>query len=161
MSQIRVASDPSELEQFRRLLLEYEASLPPHLRHSDLDAELADLGAAYTGPHNAAWIALIDDVACGCVALRQLDSSTAVVRKMYVQPDRRGNGVARALFAALKEAAEARGYSRLVLDTEREALQPAYSLYRSLGFTECEAFADVDYPSPTYMELRLRRSSVP
>ena len=159
--QIRLASQPHDIAEFRRLLLEYEASLPEHLRHSDLDVELGDLRAAYTGPRNAAWIALVDDVACGCVALRELDPSAAIVRKMYVQPDRRGKGVARALFAALKATAETRNYSRLVLDTDREALPAAYVLYQSLGFIECEAYADVDYPSPTYMELRLGRSSVP
>src|SRR5687767_14312123 len=44
--------------------------------------------------------------AVGCGAIRRLDSNTAEIKRMYVNPAARGHGVARAVLAALE--AEAR-----------------------------------------------------
>ena len=152
---VTLVADDGALARFRELLLEYEASLPAHLQHSDLNSELADFERSYASPDNAAWIATIDGAPCGCIALRALDRRTGIVRKLYVKPQHRRRGAARALFDALAAAARQRGYTRLVLDTERDALRPAYDLYRSLGFKDCPPYGDVDYPNPTYMELML------
>lgn len=74
---------------------------------------------------------------------------------MFVQTAYRGRGLARALMEALIEAARGSGFTRIVLDTDREQLNAAYQLYRSLGFTDCEPYGEVDYETPTFMELRL------
>jgi GNAT superfamily N-acetyltransferase len=151
---VRLAEDQAGLAMFRELLLEYEASLPLELRHSDLERELADMERYYGAP-NAAFIATIGDEPCGSIAFSILDPTTAIVRKMYVRLAYRRRGVAKALLAALTAVALDRGHTRLVLDTERDRLRSAYELYLSLGFKVCEPFAEVDYPNPTFMQLRI------
>ena len=47
----------------------------------------------------------------GCGALRRLDVATAEVKRMYVNPESRGSGVATDLLRALEKAAAERGWS--------------------------------------------------
>jgi GNAT superfamily N-acetyltransferase len=87
------------------------------------------------------------------VALYELDASTAIVKKLYVRPAFRKLGLARSMLLLLLERARESGYIRIVLDTQRERLAAAYRLYCDIGFTECEPYGEVDYASPTFMEL--------
>lgn len=143
-------------EDFRRLrdLFEaYEADLPAGLRHGAVPAA-EELAQTFAG-RNAAWVASIGDDDAGCVAVRAFDDHTAQLRHLFVAPQHRGFGAARLLTVTAIEFAREQAYVRIVLDTNKEQLQPAYLLYCSLGFHECEPFATVDYECPTYMELRL------
>jgi putative acetyltransferase len=86
----------------------------------------------------------------GCGALRRLDSSSAEIKRMYVVPDRRGSGVAAALLRALEDAARARGWTTLRLETgpaqpdairfyEREGYRqiPLYGVYLGSDLSVC------------------------
>jgi GNAT superfamily N-acetyltransferase len=66
-------------------------------------------------------------------ALRRLDEHTAEVKRMYVVPEARRQGVARAVLSHLEEHARTSGYSRLVLETGNE--QPeALAFYTASGY---------------------------
>lgn len=143
-------------EDFRRLrdLFEaYEADLPPALRHGAVPG-VEELAQTFAGS-NAAFLASIGDDDAGCVAVRAFDANTAQLRHLFVAPRHRGFGAARLLTVTAIEFARRQAYDRIVLDTNKEQLQPAYLLYCSLGFHECEPFATVTYECPTYMELAL------
>jgi GNAT superfamily N-acetyltransferase len=69
----------------------------------------------------------------GCGGVCRYDATTAELRRMYVAPEARGNGVSRALLAALEDAARALGYRALRLETGNR--QPeAIGLYASADF---------------------------
>ena len=87
-------------------------------------------------------------IACG--ALRRLDATTAEVKRMYVEPASRGSGVAAALLRSLEEAARARGWTTLRLETgpaqpdairfyEREGYRPIplYGVYVGSDLSLC------------------------
>lgn len=77
--------------------------------------------------------------AIGCGALRELDRGVAEVKRMYVVPAHRGRGVARAVLAGLEEAAAARGWTTLRLETGPR--QPeAVALYTRAGYRPIPAF---------------------
>lgn len=154
-TQVRLVETPADFRRFRELVVEYEQSLPQDLRHPDFQQQLQQLDVHY-GPPNAAFVATIDGLPGGCVALTQLNASTSIVKKLYVKPEYRKLGLARALLSAVLDLSRERGLERIVLDTERDRLPAAYKLYLSLGFTECEPYGKVDYPGPTFMELKLR-----
>lgn len=96
----------------------------------------------------------------GCAALKPLAVAADGVRvcevkRLYVRPEYRGRGVARALSEALLRYAWAAGYDRVVLDTLRR-LEGVLPLHVSLGFTPCAAFYANPMPDVVYMERWLR-----
>ncbi|MCX4847428.1 GNAT family N-acetyltransferase [Streptomyces sp. NBC_00893] len=63
----------------------------------------------------------------------------AELKRMFVIPEGRGNGLARRLLAALEDDARAAGRVRMVLETGDR--QPeAIALYASSGYVPCEKF---------------------
>jgi putative acetyltransferase len=143
----------AHFEQFRDLQVAYEESLPADLRH-DLP-DLAGLEILYDEP-NAAFLCLVDDKPAGCAAVTTLDTSSDVLKRLYVDPSFRNLGVARTLVSAALQFSREHERLRVVLDTDRERLNAAYKLYVSMGFQECAPYGPVDYARPTYMELRIR-----
>lgn len=78
-----------------------------------------------------------------CGALKQIDPRHGELKSMRAHPDYRGMGAGKAMLAHLMAEAEARGYSRLSLETGRpEAFLPARRLYESNGFAECAPFGN-------------------
>jgi len=148
--------DARSVETFAHMLREYEESLPPDLRISDLEAELQSLPERYAPPAAAMLLALDAGTAVGCVAIKSLDQRTAEIKRLYVAPYARRSGAGRALVRSAIAFARARSCERVVLDTERDRLNDAYRLYVSLGFEHCAPYASVYYANPTFMELTLR-----
>ena len=77
----------------------------------------------------------------GCGALKQLDETHGELKSMRTVAEYRGRGVGKALLLHLLAEAEARGYTRVSLETGRPAaFAPARGLYAAHGFTECPPF---------------------
>ncbi len=148
----RVRTDEA-FAKLRELLVEYERSLPPDLRHG-VEPELEQVRQTYTEP-NAAFLAHGGDESIGCVGLIRRDRSTGVIQRLYTKPEHRGLGAGRALVQGALDYARAGECERVVLDTHAARLPAAYALYRSLGFVDCVAYESVSYACPTFMELRL------
>ena len=80
-----------------------------------------------------------DGTALGCGALRALGDGVAEVKRMYVVPSVRGQGVSKAVLTALEAAARERGWTTLRLETG--PLQPeAVGLYTGAGYARIGAF---------------------
>lgn len=77
--------------------------------------------------------------AVGCAALRPLEAKTAEVKRMYVQPAARRQGVARAIMCALEGIARGAGFSEIWLETGLHQ-RGAIRLYESLGYRRIAAF---------------------
>lgn len=77
----------------------------------------------------------------GCGAIRLLDTTTAEVKRMYVEPEQRGKGIGRAVLARLEAEARQLGAKRLVLETG--VLSPeALALYRGAGFRQIDCWGE-------------------
>jgi putative acetyltransferase len=75
----------------------------------------------------------------GCGAIRRLDDDTAEIKRMFVVPSSRRQGIARRLLVELERSAAQFGYRALRLETGVQ--QPeAIALYESRGFTRIPAF---------------------
>ena len=88
-------------------------------------------------------------VGCGAVVL---DASLGELKRLYVRPDCRGQGVARGLLQALEAAASRAGCERLVLETG--PFQPeALALYAACGYERRGPFgAYADDPLSVFMQ---------
>jgi len=90
--------------------------------------------------------------AVGSGAIRLLDTTTAEVKRMYVEPDQRGKGIGRAVLVRLEAEARQLGAKRLVLETGIHSPE-ALVLYRRAGFTEIECWGEyLTSPSSVCME---------
>ncbi|MEM9722358.1 MAG: GNAT family N-acetyltransferase, partial [Bacteroidota bacterium] len=84
-------------------------------------------------------LALWEDKAAGCVALRKLEEGIGEVKRLYVSPDYRRKGIALKLMEHLLAEAEKSGYQKLRLDSIPN-MKAAQRLYESMGFTEIPAY---------------------
>jgi GNAT superfamily N-acetyltransferase len=107
----------------------------------DLDGEtMPKAGAAELSPPGGAFIVGyhgIRPVCCGGV--KRLDDGRCEIKKMFVVPELRGQGVARALLHELEDAARRLGYPIARLDTGPRQGN-AEGLYRDEGYVEVPDF---------------------
>ena len=141
-----------DLERVRELFVEYARSLPFHLSWQNFDEELATLPGRYAPPGGRMLLARHGDAFVGCVALRQIGEGVCEMKRLFVQPARRGKGIGRMLARAIIEEARRIGYKRMRLDT---AFEPALSLYKALGFREIPPYQYVPIEGVIFMELEL------
>ena len=117
-------------------------------------ADALSLPGRFSAPRGGLWLARAGELPAGCVALRPLDASAAEVKRMYVDPAWRGQGVGRALLVTLIAGARARGYRVLRLGTLHD-MTPAQALYRSLGFVPIERYRPDELIDTRFFELVL------
>lgn len=153
MLRIVTARTAEDFKALHALFVEYEAFLPEELRHGEVPP-LEELAETYTG-RSASFIARNDDRPIGCFAVRECDAQTAVMIRLFVRPWERRIGAGRALVARALDFLREQNFARVVLDTHKEQLRPAYDLYRSFGFEDCPPPHATTYRCPTFMERRL------
>ncbi|MFO0858022.1 MAG: GNAT family N-acetyltransferase [Phycisphaerales bacterium] len=164
---ISLASSPADLANAAVLFREYVASLPFPLDYQDFENEVANLPGKYAQPKGCILIAWqrtgLDQLPVGCIAMRPIDLSSlragdiepvCEMKRMYVKPAARGLRLGRLLAERLLEEARKSGYRMMKLDTET-TFTAATTLYRSLGFVECERYNDDPQPDTIWMRLKL------
>jgi GNAT superfamily N-acetyltransferase len=154
---LRAAASADDIAFARRLFVEYAHWLDVDLCFQGFAEELENLPGAYAPPRGSLLLAGVRLEAFACIALRPLDGGAedvGEVKRLYVQPARRGEGWGRRLVDALIAQARLLGYRELKLDTLRR-MEGARALYASVGFRECAAYYVNPLPDVIYMSLRL------
>jgi len=157
---VREATGATDLEAARALFREYADWLQVDLCFQGFDEELATLPGRYARPDGRLFLACRDGVPVGCAALRRFDADAGEVKRLFVQPAHRGRGLAHALTAAVIDAARTIGYRRLLLDT-LDRMTEARRLYGEAGFREIPAYYANPLCGTVYMELVLRKPTLP
>ena len=151
---LTVAAEPFDSDDARRLVAALDTGLaelyPPEQRFGpNLKAHHLEAG------RGTFLIARDGGRAVGCGAIRLLESTTAEVKRMYVEPEQRSKGVAQAVLAALEVAAKKLGVRRLVLETGSYS-DAALSFYRRAGFTPVDCWGEyAASPTSICMEKHL------
>lgn len=123
----------------------YATSLNIDLGLQGFAQELAALPGPYAPPQGDILLAKQGDHVLGCIALKPLAPGVAEIKRLYVRPQARRNGVARALVATILQRAAAYGYREVKLDTLGQ-MQDAIALYRSFGFADVAPYGSHPYP---------------
>src|SRR4051812_17029387 len=108
-SLIQVVSH-DQVETARQLFIEYAAGLGFSLCFQNFDHEVADLPGKYSPPSGRLLLASVDDRIAGCIAVRKLDEETCEMKRLFVRPEFRGQGIGHELVIAVLEEARLIGY---------------------------------------------------
>jgi GNAT superfamily N-acetyltransferase len=163
---LREASSPEDLEEIDALMDEYVAwdraatarlGLDPEAMWSFFYQGDPPLPSAFAPPAGCLLLASRSGEAAGCGGYRRLEDGSCELKRMFVRPAFRGQGIGRALAAALLARAEGAGYRVVRLETTT-FMQGAPELFRSLGFRPCEpyyAVPEMFRPVTLFMERHL------
>lgn len=149
------AKSPVQIARARALFLEYAKSLGFSLCFQSFDQELADLPGKYSPPNGRLLLAECDGQSVGCVALHQLEPQICEMKRLYLQPSYRGQGLGRRLAEAVINEARIIGYKRMRLDTVEPMMKDAVQLYRALGFRAIAPYQPNPIQGAMYMEVDL------
>jgi GNAT superfamily N-acetyltransferase len=166
---IRIAESPGEIAQARELFRQYGESLSFPLCFQNFEQELATLPGKYALPDGRLLLAFstplrvntrvmgtpADGAPAGCGALRPLDEHACEMKRLYVRPEHKGQGIGRQLAERLIAEAKLIGYRRMLLDTIPAQMMEASRLYLALGFHEIPPYYNSPQPGTSFMELPL------
>lgn len=96
------------------------------------------------------------DRAVGTVQLKRLDPTTAEVKRLYVVPDRRGEGIGRGLMERVVDEAATDGFETLRLGVA-PFLDRAQALYEDLGFEYTPRYGESGAPEAVSEEWGFMR----
>jgi GNAT superfamily N-acetyltransferase len=151
---IRAARSGADWAEVARLFRAYADSLPFSLNFQCFGGEVEGLPGAYAPPAGNAWLAEVDGMVAGCVALKPLEPGIAELKRLYVAPPARGQQAGRALVTAALDYAVGAGYGAVRLDTVA-SMVTANRLYAKLGFRPIGAYCHNPLPDARFFERRL------
>jgi GNAT superfamily N-acetyltransferase len=130
--------------------------------------EIAGVPGPYAPPEGSLLVAFVGEAPAGVLGLQPVPVAARIVgtgaetagelKRLYVRPEYRRHGVARALMTRAEAEARSRGYDALVLTTNAEMMPLAQGLYDSLGYQPTAPYRD-DMPWPDIRWLRLELPS--
>ena len=114
-------------------------------------------------PRARLYLAELDGEPVGTGGLRPLSGDDAEIKRMYVRPSARGQGVGRAILQRLVDDARALGFRAIHLDSG-PWMHEAHALYRSFGFvpgTPQEGFEFESVPGVSEFAVFMRLDLAP
>ncbi|SRR6266576_4273508 len=153
-----LAQSAEQIAQVRKLFLEYAKSLGFSLCFQSFDQELASLPGDYAPPDGRLLLAEYDSHLAGCAALHKLDAEACEMKRLYLRPEFRGQGLGRSLTERILSEARAIGYQRVRLDTVEPVMKDAVAMYRKIGFKEIAPYRQNPIAGALYMELDLNQT---
>ena len=142
------------LVEYTGMLLEQNPAFAGYLKQQNFVAELDNLQEKYGVPEGRLYLVRADGAPAGCVAMKKLDAQRCELKRLYIRPAFRGQGLARRLVERLLTDARSEGYQAMLLDTF-PFLSGAIRLYRTLGFYEIPSYNNSPLDSLIYMRKDL------
>ena len=137
--------DQSDVARLIKELDTYQTPLYPLSSHHGIDM------AALCEPNVVFAVARSDDgqaVGCGAVVL---GGEYGEIKRMYVRPGSRGQGIAKALLAFLESQASLQGLTAFKLETGSKQSE-AIDLYSRSGYVPCGPFGEyTEDPNSVFM----------
>jgi GNAT superfamily N-acetyltransferase len=108
-----------------------------YFNHAHFLEEIENLPTPYTDHNGELLLAHIDGISAACIAYRAAHkegSTICEIKRLFVLPAYRGQGLARHLVAEVLTRVTARGFTRAILDTDQAHMPGAFELYTRFGF---------------------------
>jgi len=146
----------SLFSEYMDMLLEGDPTFAEYLQIQNYDDELRDLSHKYGLPDGRLYLAYWDGELAGSIALRKIDDENCELKRLYIKPKFRRNGIAKALVLRLIDDAREIGYQHMLLDT-LPFLQTAIGMYHSIGFYEIDRYNNSPMDTSIYMKFDLQK----
>jgi len=155
---IKIISTDSqkELDEIRKLFLEYSDSLEFNMDFQNFKNEIKNLPGEYSPPDGKLYLAIYQGKAAGCIALRKIDSEYCEMKRLFVRQKYRGLKIGKALTEVIINEAGRLGYKFMRLDTVPSMIF-ARKLYKEFGFKEIPAYRYNPVKGAIFMELNLQK----
>jgi GNAT superfamily N-acetyltransferase len=148
----RAPADFADWERVRALILDAFAYMHDRIDPPSSAVRMTAESMAADAGRGALLLAELDGTLVGCVFVRP-KSDALYVGKLAVRPDLKGRGIGRALVAAARQEARARGLGWLELQTRIE-LTENHAAFQRLGFVKTGEGAHPGYDRATDITMR-------
>lgn len=140
--------------EYTDFLVNGDKEFKKYLEIQKYDHEVENLEEKYGLPQGRLYVAYSENKVVGCIALRPLNDRQCEMKRLYVRPEFRNNGIAKMLVEKVVSDAKGIGYSEMLLDT-LPFLQVAIEMYKKMGFYEIDCYNDSPLDNTIYMKLDL------
>lgn len=153
------ATTPEEWQHARRLvgeMIDWLASavgLEARLHQHDSNEELDSLHDFYKRPAGQLIIGYVAGKPSGTTGIHLMDAETAELRRVWVTPSARGNGLAPVLLRTAIETARDLGAKRIWLETASGHMDKAIAMYTRAGFRPIPAYSSLPDMLPGILTL--------
>ena len=154
MTEFITANTEEHYREATALLREYEVEIEVDLCFQGFEEELQNLDRVYGSPGGRFFLVRQGERTAGCVALRDLGGGICEMKRLFLRPGFRGNGLGRECAERIVRTARELGYRAMRLDT-LPAMRSAIALYRSMGFAEIAPYTENPCEGALFMELGL------
>jgi len=140
--------------EYTTMLVEGEPAFQGYLNIQNYDKEIRDLSCKYGLPQGRLYLAYCGSEPVGCIALRMLDHKNCEMKRLYVRPQFRKQGIGRMLCDKIIADARSIGYKHMLLDT-LPFLDTAVRMYREIGFYDIPQYNDSPLDTTIFLKLNL------
>jgi len=142
--------------EYTNMLVEGNAEFKKYLILQNYDSEIENLEDKYGQPYGRLYICCCDEKVCGSIALRKINDTDCELKRLYVKPEFRKNGIGSMLIDRIIDDAKSIGYKAIFLDT-LPFLETAIAMYKKKGFVEIESYNGSPMDGLIYLRLELDR----
>ena len=154
MPEYFLANSTEKYNAAAKLFSEYAAWLAIDLGFQHFEEELVTLKKMYAPPSGGIILCKEESNYIACVGIRKIDTDTAELKRMFVQPAHHHKGIGNILMTRSIELARQCDYKMIRLDT-LDHMNPAISLYKKYGFIETAPYYFNPNSTAVYFELKL------
>ena len=140
--------------EYTQMLIEGDSQFKEYLEIQNYDAELEDLEYKYALPYGRLYLVYCGESLAGCIGLRKISNDICEMKRLYVRPLFRKNGIGDFLVKRIIADGKEIGYKKMRLDT-LPFLTSAEKLYRKNGFYDIPCYNNSPMNSSIYMQLDL------
>lgn len=140
--------------EYTKILVEHDRTFGEYLTLQNYEEELEHLEMKYGEPWGRLYLAYADGKTAGCIGLRKISEEACEMKRLYVRPRFRGEGIGEQLVTQVIRDGKSIGYRYMLLDT-LPFLEGAVRMYQKHGFYEVESYNNSPMDTSIYMRLDL------
>ena len=140
--------------EYTQMLIDGDSRFKEYLDIQNYDDEVDHLEKKYGPPGGRLYLAYVDSQAAGCIGMRKLDEENCEMKRLYVKPEFRRNGLGKILVDRIISDAKKEGYRHILLDT-LPFLESALKMYKAYGFYEIPCYNDSPMDTSIFLKLDL------